>query len=92
MGLVPNEPNPVDCLFTVVTLSHSLHRNCMQCLHPHNLSQAVLDQCKTTCAVMEQHRVDQASGKCVEAPGAEGSAKYHLLPEEKSSSFVLIKL
>ncbi|CAH6779582.1 Itgb8 [Phodopus roborovskii] len=42
-------------------------RNCMQCLHPHNLSQAVLHQCKTSCAVMQQHRVDQAS-ECLSGP------------------------
>ncbi|XP_023446130.2 integrin beta-8 isoform X2 [Dasypus novemcinctus] len=35
--------------------------NCMQCLHPHNLSQAVLDQCKTTCALLEQPYMEQTS-------------------------------
>lgn len=35
----------------------------MQCLHPHNLSQAILDRCKTSCALMEQHYMDQTSGK-----------------------------
>lgn len=61
----------------------------MQCLHSHNLSQALLDQCKTSCAVMEQHRVDQASGKCVEVPGAERSAEHDLLPQERSADFLL---
>lgn len=64
----------------------------MQCLHSHNLSQAVLHQCKTSCAIMEQHHVDQASGKCVQAPRTEGSTKYHLLPEGRSSGFILIPL
>uniref|UniRef100_G3RQ61 Integrin beta n=1 Tax=Gorilla gorilla gorilla TaxID=9595 RepID=G3RQ61_GORGO len=42
--------------------------NCMQCLHPHNLSQAILDQCKTSCALMEQqHYVDQTS-ECFSSP------------------------
>ncbi|XP_076978341.1 integrin beta-8 isoform X2 [Tamandua tetradactyla] len=35
--------------------------NCVQCLHPHNLSQAILDKCKTSCALMEQHYVEQTS-------------------------------
>lgn len=35
----------------------------MQCLHPHNLSQAILDRCKTSCTLKEQHYVDQTSGK-----------------------------
>lgn len=35
----------------------------MQCLHPHNLSQAILDRCKTSCALKEQHYADQTSGK-----------------------------
>uniref|UniRef100_G1S411 Integrin beta n=1 Tax=Nomascus leucogenys TaxID=61853 RepID=G1S411_NOMLE len=43
-------------------------RNCMQCLPPHHLSQAVLDQCKTSCALMEQqHYVDQTS-ECFSSP------------------------
>lgn len=42
--------------------------NCVQCLHPHNLSQAILDQCKTSCALMEQqHYVDQTS-ECFSSP------------------------
>lgn len=38
---------------------------------------------------MEQHRVDQASGKCVEVPGAEGSAEHDLLPQGRSGDFWL---
>uniref|UniRef100_A0A8I3WHF1 Integrin beta n=1 Tax=Callithrix jacchus TaxID=9483 RepID=A0A8I3WHF1_CALJA len=43
--------------------------NCVQCPHPHNLSQAILDQCKTSCAPMEQqqHFVDQTS-ECFSSP------------------------
>ncbi|XP_074196927.1 integrin beta-8 isoform X4 [Rhinolophus sinicus] len=41
--------------------------NCVQCLHPHNLSQVLLDRCKTSCAFMEQHYVDQAS-ECFSSP------------------------
>ncbi|XP_063095306.1 integrin beta-8 isoform X2 [Cavia porcellus] len=41
--------------------------NCMQCLHPHNLSQAVLAQCKTSCALLDQLYVDQAS-ECLSSP------------------------
>ncbi|XP_075803400.1 integrin beta-8 isoform X2 [Microtus pennsylvanicus] len=48
-------------------LSCNENWSCMQCLHSHNLSQALLDQCKTSCAVMEQHRVDQAS-ECLPGP------------------------
>lgn len=39
------------------------YRNCVQCLRPHNLSQAILDRCKTSCALMEQHYMEQTSGK-----------------------------
>ena len=48
-------------------LSCSENWNCLQCLHPHNLSQAALDQCKSSCAVMEQHRMDQTS-ECLSGP------------------------
>ncbi|XP_033613030.1 integrin beta-8 isoform X2 [Fukomys damarensis] len=41
--------------------------NCMQCLHPHNLSQAVLAQCKTSCALLDQHYVEQTS-ECLSSP------------------------
>ncbi|XP_027788547.1 integrin beta-8 [Marmota flaviventris] len=41
--------------------------NCMQCLHPHNLSQAILDQCKTSCALMDQHYGHQTS-ECLSSP------------------------
>ncbi|XP_067602287.1 integrin beta-8 isoform X1 [Pseudorca crassidens] len=41
--------------------------NCMQCLHPHNLSQAILDRCKTSCTLKEQHYVDQTS-ECFSSP------------------------
>uniref|UniRef100_A0A8D0Q8L2 Integrin beta n=1 Tax=Sus scrofa TaxID=9823 RepID=A0A8D0Q8L2_PIG len=41
--------------------------NCVQCLHPHNLSQAILDQCKTSCALKEQHYADQMS-ECFSSP------------------------
>lgn len=61
----------------------------MQCLHSRNLSQALLDQCQTSCAVTEQHRVEQASGKCVEVPGAEESAEHYLLPQGRSGDFLL---
>lgn len=39
----------------------------MQCLHAHNLSQALIDQCKTSCDVLEQHRLDQGS-ECLPGP------------------------
>ncbi|XP_040147677.1 integrin beta-8 isoform X3 [Ictidomys tridecemlineatus] len=45
----------------------SSRRNCMQCLHPHNLSQAILDQCKTSCALMDQHYGHQTS-ECLSSP------------------------
>lgn len=41
--------------------------NCVQCLHPHNLSQAILDQCRTSCASTEQPYVEQAS-ECFSSP------------------------
>ncbi|XP_023400139.1 integrin beta-8 isoform X2 [Loxodonta africana] len=41
--------------------------NCVQCLHPHNLSQAILDQCKSSCALMEHHSVDQTP-ECFSSP------------------------
>ncbi|XP_036183845.1 integrin beta-8 isoform X3 [Myotis myotis] len=41
--------------------------NCVQCLHPHNLSQAILDRCKSSCAFMQQHYVDQTS-ECFSSP------------------------
>ncbi|KAB0396207.1 hypothetical protein E2I00_007055, partial [Balaenoptera physalus] len=44
-----------------VFTSVSPYRNCVQCLHPHNLSQAILDRCKTSCTLKEQHYVDQTS-------------------------------
>uniref|UniRef100_A0A8C4KMW1 Integrin beta n=1 Tax=Dromaius novaehollandiae TaxID=8790 RepID=A0A8C4KMW1_DRONO len=34
--------------------------NCVQCHHPNNASQAILDQCKTSCTYM-LHYIDQAS-------------------------------
>ncbi|XP_007532323.1 integrin beta-8 isoform X1 [Erinaceus europaeus] len=41
--------------------------NCVQCLHPHNLSQAILDQCKTSCALKGPHYMDQTS-ECFSSP------------------------
>ncbi|XP_040820820.1 integrin beta-8 [Ochotona curzoniae] len=41
--------------------------NCVQCLHPHNLSQAILDQCRTSCASPEQAYLEQVS-ECFSSP------------------------
>ncbi|KFO26062.1 Integrin beta-8 [Fukomys damarensis] len=49
--------------------------NCMQCLHPHNLSQAVLAQCKTSCALLDQHYVEQTSATLIIARNEFGSEK-----------------
>ncbi|XP_038193862.1 integrin beta-8 [Arvicola amphibius] len=48
-------------------LSCNENWSCVQCLHSHNLSQALLDQCKTSCAVMEERRMEQAS-ECLPGP------------------------
>lgn len=37
------------------------YRNCVQCHHSNNASQAKLDQCTTSCAYL-MHYIDQTSG------------------------------
>ncbi|XP_004702767.1 integrin beta-8 [Echinops telfairi] len=41
--------------------------NCVPCLHPHNLSQALLEQCQASCARAEQQSTDQTS-ECFSSP------------------------
>lgn len=45
---------------TQVLMTFLFHRNCVQCHHSNNASQAKLDQCKTSCAYL-LHYIDQTS-------------------------------
>ncbi|XP_012879439.1 PREDICTED: integrin beta-8 [Dipodomys ordii] len=42
--------------------------NCLQCLHPHNLSQVLRAQCKTSCALAEQQLYADQIPECLSTP------------------------